>query len=315
MRTEWPAAAGAGTGRRAGRLVAMLGLAAVLGACGSDGRARTSAAPGPASSRSTLDVRPPALDPDPSPPARPSARPSPPARRTSARPTPARPTSGKVQPSGKPSGASTPPAPVTIPGSSTSYAAWANGSTVQVRSSPGGAVVRTLSNPIPSGAPLTFLLARRSGDWLRVYLPQRPNGSTGWVRASDVSLHFNPYRVDVSRSAHLVRVYRSGGLVRSYPIGVGTGSTPTPGGTFYLKELIRTTNPGGAYGPYAYGLSGFSNVLTSFGGGDGVIGLHGTNDPSSVGRDVSHGCIRLRNADITALTHLLPLGTPVRILA
>jgi lipoprotein-anchoring transpeptidase ErfK/SrfK len=184
-----------------------------------------------------------------------------------------------------------------------------------VHASPDGPVTRTLANPIPSGAPLTFLLARRSGEWLKVYLPQRPNGSTGWVRGSDVRLYLVPYRLDVLRSEHRLRVYRSGALVHSYPIGVGTGSTPTPGGTFYLKELIRTPNPGGAYGPYAYGLSGFSNVLTSFGGGDGVIGLHGTNDPSSVGRDVSHGCIRLRNSDITALTLVLPLGTPVRILA
>ncbi len=56
-------------------------------------------------------------------------------------------------------------------------------------------------------------------------------------------------------------------------------------------------------------------MLTSFNGGDGVIGIHGTNDPSSVGRDVSHGCIRLRNADVTYLAERLPLGTPVRILA
>ena len=71
----------------------------------------------------------------------------------------------------------------------------------------------------------------------------------------------------------------------------------------------------GPYGSYAYGLSGFSNVLTSFGGGDGVIGIHGTNDPSSIGQDVSHGCIRLQNADIERLVRFLPLGTPVDILA
>ena len=56
-------------------------------------------------------------------------------------------------------------------------------------------------------------------------------------------------------------------------------------------------------------------MLKDFAGGDGVIGLHGTNDPSSVGKDVSHGCIRLRNQDILQLVKILPLGTPVRILA
>jgi len=54
-------------------------------------------------------------------------------------------------------------------------------------------------------------------------------------------------------------------------------------------------------------------VLYSFGGGPGQIGIHGTNDPSSVGRSVSHGCIRLSNAAITRLAQELPLGTPVTI--
>lgn len=64
-----------------------------------------------------------------------------------------------------------------------------------------------------------------------------------------------------------------------------------------------------------YGLSGFSNVLTEFNGGDGVIGIHGTNDPSSIGRDVSHGCIRMSNTGITTLAATLPLGTPVEVSA
>lgn len=69
------------------------------------------------------------------------------------------------------------------------------------------------------------------------------------------------------------------------------------------------------YGPYAYGLSGFSNVLTEFNGGYGVIGIHGTNDPSSIGRDVNQGCIRMSNTGITTLAAILPLGTPVEIIA
>lgn len=196
-----------------------------------------------------------------------------------------------------------------------SYAAHAKGRTVAVHDRPGGAVTRSFANPQESGAPLVFLLAREQGDWLHVHLPARPNGSTGWVRRADVELRGVAFRVDVLRAAHELRLYEYGKLVRTFPAGIGTSRTPTPGGTFYLKELLRPPNPNGDYGPYAYGLSGFSNVLTSFNGGDGVIGIHGTNVPSSVGRDVSHGCIRLRNADITYLAQRLPLGTPVRILA
>lgn len=195
------------------------------------------------------------------------------------------------------------------------YAATARVPKVAVYDAKDGTVTRTLANPQPSGAPLTFLVKARSGfGWAEVYLPVRPNGSTGWVRTSDVTLTGVPYRVDVLRAEHRLRLYDRDRLVKEFPVAIGTRQTPTPGGTFYLKELLVPTN-GSFYGPYAYGLSGFSNVLTSFGGGEGVIGIHGTNDESVIGTDVSHGCIRLRNADITYLAKRLPLGTPVRILA
>jgi len=180
---------------------------------------------------------------------------------------------------------------------------------------PGGHKLRSLINPQPSGAPLTFLLKDARGtDWLEVYLPVRPNGSAGWVRSSEVSVSAVTFRVDVHVKTHTLEVFENGELRSTHPVGVGTQNTPTPGGVFYLKELLIPTNKGGFYGPFAYGLSGFSNVLTKFGKGEGVIGLHGTNDEVSVGKDTSAGCVRLRNADITALAKLLPLGTPVRIL-
>jgi lipoprotein-anchoring transpeptidase ErfK/SrfK len=196
-----------------------------------------------------------------------------------------------------------------------SYSATAKARSVAVHSAADGRVTRTLDNPQPSGAPLVFLVRRQAGAWIQVELPVRPNGSTGWIRAADVRVAGVAFRLDVLRGAHQLKVYKYGALERTLPIGVGRGETPTPGGTFYLKELLKPPNPNGAYGPYAYGLSGFSNTLTSFNGGDGVIGLHGTNEPQLVGRDVSHGCIRLRNADIRSLVAELPLGTPVRILA
>jgi lipoprotein-anchoring transpeptidase ErfK/SrfK len=92
---------------------------------------------------------------------------------------------------------------------------------------------------------------------------------------------------------------------------VGDRATPTPTGRFYIVELIRTDDPRGAYGPYAYGLSAHSPVLARFAGGDGRVGLHGTNQPGLLGRDVSHGCIRVRNGAISLLARHLPLGTPV----
>ena len=185
---------------------------------------------------------------------------------------------------------------------------------VPVYDAPNSKVSQTLGNPDTYGQPLTFLVLDQQEDWVKVALPVRPNGSSGWVKITQVSLKEDPYRLDVAQGAHEIRLFKDDALVKTFPIGVGKAETPTPGGTYYLRVLIKTTQPSGAYGPYAYGLNGFSPVLKDFAGGDGVIGLHGTNEPSSVGKDVSHGCIRLKNEDILQLVKILPLGTPVRIL-
>lgn len=150
-----------------------------------------------------------------------------------------------------------------------------------------------------------------------VELPVRPNGSTGWVPAADVSLTVHDYRIRVELTAHRLEVRKGDEVLVASPIGVGTQDTPTPGGVYYVKELLRPPVPDGPYGPYAYGLSGFSNVLESFAGGEGVIGIHGTNQPDLVGTDVSSGCIRLPNEVILRLVEeiQLPLGVPVEIVA
>ncbi len=186
---------------------------------------------------------------------------------------------------------------------------------VSVRDQPSGPTVRTLANPSESGAPLTFLVTQQQGANLKVLLPTRPNGSTGWISAKVVTVAADPYRIVVQLGAHRLVAFIRNAFVLDAAIGVGTRTTPTPGGRYYIKELLKPSNPNGPYGPHAYGLSGFSNVITEFAGGDGVIGIHGTNESQLVGTDVSHGCIRLKNDDIEKLVPLLPLGTPVEIQA
>jgi lipoprotein-anchoring transpeptidase ErfK/SrfK len=180
---------------------------------------------------------------------------------------------------------------------------------------PGDVPATVLANPNENGAPLVFLLTGREADdeWLSVYLPVRPNGSTGFVRADQVTVARDDYRIEIALGAHHLTVTKLGEPVLESGIAVGTAETPTPGGVYYVKELLQPPDPNGAYGPYAYGLSGFSNQLDSFNGGDGVIGIHGTSDPSSIGRDVSHGCIRVPNDVVTQMAGMVPLGTPVEI--
>jgi lipoprotein-anchoring transpeptidase ErfK/SrfK len=145
-----------------------------------------------------------------------------------------------------------------------------------------------------------------------ISVARRPNGTRGWVRRSAVKLLLDYYRVRVDLIAHRLTLFHRGRVSWQIPIGVGKALTPTPTGVYFIVELLKTPDPGG--GPYAFGLSAYSTVLTRFGaGGRGEIGLHGTNEPQFLGSDVNHGCIRIANRNITRLAKILPLGTPVEI--
>jgi hypothetical protein len=112
---------------------------------------------------------------------------------------------------------------------------------------------------------------------------------------------------------HRLLLRRRGTVVLSVPVGVGRSVTPSPSGLYFIAYVLRTGDPGGFFGPYSFGLSAFSSVFTQFGGGNGEVGLHGTNQPWLLGHDVSHGCIRMANNIIARLARLLPLCTPVEI--
>jgi lipoprotein-anchoring transpeptidase ErfK/SrfK len=214
------------------------------------------------------------------------------------------------------------PTTTTAPVSDTSWVAKANkdlsGVDVFATSDLTAAPTQTIAQPNEDGAPLAFLLKgaydpAAAPAAIEVYLPVRPNGSSGFIRSSDVTVFSHQFKITVQVGAHHILVTKAGAVVLDAPVGIGTSDTPTPGGIFYIKELLKVPNPNGPYGPYAYGLSGFSDVLTDFAGGTGVIGIHGTNDPSTIGTDVSHGCIRMSNDNITMLAKILPVGTPVDI--
>jgi lipoprotein-anchoring transpeptidase ErfK/SrfK len=163
-----------------------------------------------------------------------------------------------------------------------------------------------------NGTPRTFLVRATKGEWVRVFLPTRPNGSQGWVKRRSVRMYTNGRLVVRLRSNEL-RLWRGSRLLARYPVALGTRSMPTPRGLYYIVELLQPSKANGSYGPFSFGLSAHSNVLKRFAGGDGRVGLHGTNQPGLIGSDVSHGCIRLRNGAVRRLVKILPLGTPVYI--
>lgn len=208
----------------------------------------------------------------------------------------------------------------TLQGDFESYAATVVPATADVYAAPdpGSDIRLRISNKTEHGQPQTLLVVKElyvdDATWYEVMLPVRPNGSTGWVKGPDVRVSGLAYSVQVSLAAKHLEVYRQGQLVATYPVGIGRERYPTPGGRFYMMELLRPPDPKGPYGTRTYVLNGFSALLKTFNGGPGSLGIHGTNEPATVGADVSHGCIRMHNSDVEALAAILPLGTPVRIL-
>lgn len=213
----------------------------------------------------------------------------------------------------------TSPTPTTAPTEARSLVAEATGPAIDIFDDADTAVpARSLDRADETSGRVVFLATgNQTDERIEVFLPVRPNGSTGWVDRGAVSLTSHGFKVEVRLAAHQLVVTDGDSVVLDTSIGVGTTDTPTPGGVFFIKELLQPPSPDGVYGTYAYGLSGFSTVLETFNGGNGVIGIHGTNDPSSLGSDVSHGCIRVLNDDIERLVEDvgLPLGTPVAIVA
>jgi lipoprotein-anchoring transpeptidase ErfK/SrfK len=200
-----------------------------------------------------------------------------------------------------------------------SQVATSKSSTIDVYANPNESEFEIISASdvltVPDKTPLVFLVKTVTDGWLEVWLPVRPNGSTAWVKTDDVTVADTRFWIEVNLDEFSLQVHEDEDVVFETPIGVGQDDLPTPGGTYFIRELLQPPDPNGVYGPYAYGLSGFSPVLDSFNGGDAVIGIHGTDDPSSIGGTVSHGCIRMPNDSITQIVNDigLPLGTPVYI--
>jgi lipoprotein-anchoring transpeptidase ErfK/SrfK len=214
-----------------------------------------------------------------------------------------------------------PPATPTALPPGVSLVAQVTGPQVAVYETPGApAPIKTLENPwLLNGAadrpvPQVLLVEEQRQDgWVHVLLAERPNGSAGWIRQSDVNIIQNTYHVEVHLGAHEIKVLQGTSEIYKGDVAIGAPSTPTPTGRSYIRVLLETPDPMSVYGPYAYGLSGHSDVLTEFNGGDGEIGLHGNNDASVLGKSVTAGCIRMDNEEISKLAKMLPLGTPVEI--
>jgi L,D-transpeptidase catalytic domain len=180
----------------------------------------------------------------------------------------------------------------------------------------GAEPVATLETRTEEGTTNVVLVlgeATRGGAiWVHVRLPVLPNGRTGWVPRNALGgYEFVVTRLVVDRARLSITLFERGRRVFEAPVGVGTPTAPTPAGEFYVRlKLAGFQDP--FYGPVAFGTNARSDVLTDWPGG-GYIGIHGTNAPELIPGRVSHGCVRMRNDDILALSRRLPVGTPLTI--
>jgi hypothetical protein len=178
-------------------------------------------------------------------------------------------------------------------------------------------VIARIARETPEGTPNTLMVLRSKSDsskrlWVQVRLPVLPNGRVGWMRRNVLGAYQSAdTHLVVDRENLTATLYRDGREVFTATVGIGTDSWPTPAGEFMIRsELTRFASP--FYGPVAFGTTARSAVLTDWPGG-GFVGIHGTNEPQLIPGRISHGCIRLRNADILRLAALMPVGTSMTI--
>lgn len=191
---------------------------------------------------------------------------------------------------------------------------------VWARAEPDGSSrrVKKLKTRTPDGTSEVVLLLteRRFANgirWVKVRLPMRPNNTTGWIPRRVLSEYRTTrQQLVINTNTFWARLYKNGKVVWKARIGVGERKWPTPTGNFFIRSKLIVRSSGGPYGPYAFGLSAYSDKLTDWPGG-GMVGVHGTNQPGLIPGRISHGCIRVKNGSIRKLNRRITLGTPVLI--
>lgn len=219
-------------------------------------------------------------------------------------------------------------APVTLPANASpaatpapQYQTWTVGKatgpvTVRTRPSSAAPVKARLGKVNQNGYPTLVLVDSvrqvAGATWYRVYVAMRPNESRGWVREGQLAFYTTSSEIVIDLSARKLMVYRHGALMGTYPVGVGQPGLDTPTGYFFINQKLRPSSPDGPYGVLALGISAFQPKLPDWPEG-GPVAIHGTNEPWLVGKAVSHGCVRMRNKDVLAVSALVPSGSPVVI--
>jgi L,D-transpeptidase-like protein len=184
---------------------------------------------------------------------------------------------------------------------------------VALRATPSGKIIADLATKTRWGSPRVLAVTEQRGDWLGVLSEHTP-GKVAWIPKDAVELLLEPWSLRIDLSARRITVSHEGKVVRQVTVAVGAPGSPTPTGTFGVTDTLRLSG-GGPYGCCAIALTARQrNIPQGWTGGDRVA-IHGTTSPSSIGRAVSHGCLRTAEDDLRWMLARIPLGTHVKIVA
>lgn len=185
---------------------------------------------------------------------------------------------------------------------------------VDLWSAPDQAAAAAWSLPVPTEffGPRYFELIGESGDWYEVSVPVRPNGTTGWIPKSAVTISEVDSRIEIDLSERVMSVEQNGIVVSTVPVAIGKDGSPTPVGHFYLRDELPWDETS-VYGPFVLALSAYSETIDQINGGDAVVAIHGTRRPDLLGQKASLGCVRVENDTIRDVAAIIEPGTPVDI--
>ena len=185
---------------------------------------------------------------------------------------------------------------------------------VRSAASGGAEEIATLTASEAVSGRIICLVVQQVGDWVEVELPTGPAGRSGWVARDDVALSRHRFRIEVARGDRTLTLYTGSVVALSTPVALGPDA-PAAGERLFITELVQPPDATGAYGAYAYGLSGAANDAAAFAAGTGVVAVHGVNDPAVLGADAPAGSIGVAPDIMSRMADTigLPLGTPVDI--
>ena len=171
------------------------------------------------------------------------------------------------------------------------------------------------TNPTYYKNPLVVDVLENQGEWMKVLITARPNHTTGWIKADDVTIAATEYRMELDLSTFHLKVFKGADLFIETDVVIGKDSTPTPVGRFFVTEKIKNQTDTGVYGAWILPTNGYSEVLDTFDNGLPQIAFHGTNQPELVGTKASNGCVRIPNDIVVKIAAAIPAGTPIDVFA